>query len=407
VGTFGVGSIAYYWSRLAAAFGRLVSRLWGNECAWQFIFADDLHINCGGPFKYLIILSSSLTWIMIGTPFAWKKFRGGLCLDWCGYYLDYHKYQLGISEARSRWLLDFFSKTLRDRTVLMRNFVEALGRVGFSSQVLTWAKPYLAPLYAWAARVPEGTTLRLPEVVAYTLLFLQEQLSNGKRLVPCSSPELWCRQLFRTDAKCAEDKVVLAGWWCNDTLVTSEVPWFSLELTPSEVPWLFKPDKGSSWASTSAEMLAVIVALHHFENLLPKSQRLLAPMVIRAGTDNQALESLSRKRSSTKLPLLFVMMQLATTSANYNLKLQLQWRPREHNVEADALTNSDFSMFDPAKRVVLPWSSIALDLLGALIAHARSFEADILKNRQDVDLMDSQYTSQKRRKRAGDKTVWG
>jgi hypothetical protein len=55
--------------------------------------------------------------------------------------------------------------------------------------VLTWAKPYLAPLYAWAARVPEGTALRLPEVVTYTLLFLQEQLSNFEANSPFVNQE--------------------------------------------------------------------------------------------------------------------------------------------------------------------------------------------------------------------------
>jgi hypothetical protein len=154
-------------------------------------------------------------------------------------------------------------------------------------------------------------------------------------------------------------------------------------------------------------MLAAIVALHHFEHLLPKSQRMLAPLIIRAGTDNQALEALSHKRSSTKLPLLFVMMQLATTSAKFNLKLQLQWRPREHNVEADALTNSDFSLFDPAKRVVLPWSEMSLDLLNSLITHSRDFESDISRNRQATNLTNIRDNNRKRKRRAGDKTVWG
>eukprot|EP00971_Amphidinium_carterae_P247619 4917170-Amphidinium_carterae.1 len=31
--------------------------------------------------------------------------------------------------------------------------------------------------------------------------------------------------------------------------------------------------------------------------------------------------------------------------------LSLEWKPREQNQEADALTNSDFSLFDPSLRV--------------------------------------------------------
>jgi hypothetical protein len=101
------------------------------------------------------------------------------------------------------------------------------------------------------------------------------------------------------------------------------------------------------------------------------------------------------------------MMQLATTSAKFNLKLQLQWRLREHNVEADALTNSDFSLFDPAKRVSLPWSEMSLDLLNSLIAHARDFESDISRNRQAANLTNIRDNNRKRKRRAGDKTVWG
>jgi hypothetical protein len=344
---------------------------------------------------------------MIGTPFSWKKFRGGLALDWCGYYLDYDKFQLGISESRCSWLIDFFSQTLRDKRVLVRNFVEALGRLGFSSQVLTWAKPYLSPLYAWAARVPDGTTLRLPEVVTYTLLFLQEQLINGKRMVPCAKSELHRSQLFRTDAKCCEDKVVLAGWWCQDSLNTKQSWWFSVELTPAQVPWLFRPGKGSSWASTSAEMLSVIVALCCFEHLLPKARRLLAQIVVRAGTDNQALESLSFKQSSTKIPLLFVMMQLGITTARHNVRMNLQWRPRELNTEADSLTNSDFSCFDVSKRIQVDWSALPIELLRSLVTHSTSFASEINMNRQLANSSKADNRPHKRRKRAGDKTIWG
>ena len=404
VGTFGIGSIAYYWSRLAACLGRLVSRLWGNECAWQFIFADDLHINAGGPFKYLTLLSTIVTWLMLGTPFTWKKFRGGLCLDWCGYYLDYRRFQLGISEARCKWLIDFIRKVLINRVVLMRHFVEALGRLGFTSQVLTWSKPFLAPLYAWSARVPDGTTLKIPEVVSYTLIFLQEQFEKGNRMVPCSKPEVYCTQLFRTDAKCEELRVILSGWWCRDSLITKEAPWFALTLGKEQVPWLFREGKGSSWASTSAEMLAVVVALIAFSSLLPQAQRISTQIVIKAGTDNQALQSLSFKESSTKIPLLFVMMQLSITAARYNVRTNLQWRPRELNTEADALSNLNFEGFNDSMRVHIKWEELPIDLLRSLVAHASHFTEQVNSNRA---LNITPPKVRKRKRKTHEKTVWG
>ena len=409
VGTFGIGSIAYFWGRLASALGRLTMKLWFNECNWQFIFADDLHINCGGPFKFLNLLTTVVTWLMMGTPFAWKKFRGGITLDWCGYYLDYGKFQLGISEARIRWLTDFISKARSDGHVLIRALVEALGRMGFASQVLHWSKPFLSPLYAWTARVPDGTTLKIPVTIQCTLDFLLEQYTTGRTMTPCNCPEVFVRQLFRTDAKCEDDKIVLAGWWCANNSDTLEAPWFNLTLLPSDTPWLFKPGKGSSWASTSAEVLAVLVALHCFEPLLPKSKRTHAEIVLKAGADNTAAESLGAKGSSTKIPLVFVMMQLGVMLGKLQIRLEIQWRPRELNVEADDLTNLRTQSFCQDKQVKVSWSQLQFALLFKLVTHSESFHEEVQMNRKVSinDVFDSSRPKRKRKSRTFEKTKWG
>jgi hypothetical protein len=374
VGTFGVGSIAYYWSRLAAAIGPVVSRLWFNECGWQFIFADDLHINAGGPFKYLLILSTVVTWLMVGTPFAWHKVRGGLCLDWCGYYLHYRRFKLGISEARANWLLDFIRRTIADKQVLMRKFVESLGRLGFTAQVLVWLKAFLAPLYAWAARIPDSTTLTVPQTIHFTVLYLEEQFTAGRRIADCNKGEIFIGQAFRTDAKCEPDKIVLGGWWCLQSLDTKLAPWFSVVLTPEQVPWLFRKDKGSAWASATAELLAVMAALKAFKHLLPESQRTKLQLVMAAGTDNKALESLGKKGSSTKIPLTFAMMQLNGILGSMQMRADLQWRPREMNTEADDLTNQKTEAFWPHLQCHLDWESMDLKLLAKLAKFAEEFQ---------------------------------
>ena len=46
-----------------------------------------------------------------------------------------------------------------------------------------------------------------------------------------------------------------------------------------------------------------------------------------------------------------VAMELAYQLTRRNSDLNLVWRRRDTNVEADALTNEDFTSFDPAKRV--------------------------------------------------------
>jgi hypothetical protein len=48
-------------------------------------------------------------------------------------------------------------------------------------------------------------------------------------------------------------------------------------------------------------------------------ERLAVGFTFTGGTDNLANQSLSRKRSSTKTPLMFVLMQLAQTLSDLNL----------------------------------------------------------------------------------------
>ncbi len=54
---------------------------------------------------------------------------------------------------------------------------------------------------------------------------------------------------------------------------------------------------------------------------------------------------------TTKLPLGLVCMELAAQLSHRHLDLNLVWRRREENTEADDLTNQRFGAFDPARRV--------------------------------------------------------
>ena len=77
----------------------------------------------------------------------------------------------------------------------------------------------------------------------------------------------------------------------------------------------------------------------------------LARIPISAGTDNQGNHHLVRKMLTTKFPLCLVAMELAAQLTVRNLDLSLEWRRRDTNEEADALTNECFEAFDPALRL--------------------------------------------------------
>ena len=49
VGTFGISSASYYWSRVATAVGRLAQYLAGHDAhTWHLLMADDFQLNAGG-----------------------------------------------------------------------------------------------------------------------------------------------------------------------------------------------------------------------------------------------------------------------------------------------------------------------------------------------------------------------
>ena len=151
--------------------------------------------------------------------------------------------------------------------------------------------------------------------------------------------------MARTDAKCETGRIVFGG----HCLLSGA--WFSLEVDRSVAPFMFKENGESQWASTTAELVAVIFALKAFGYLESGMERRHMSLSLQGGTDNKANESLSKKRSSTKWPLMLVSMQLSHLSMEAGLKVSLKWRPRDENEPADALTNGDFTGFDPLKRI--------------------------------------------------------
>ena len=185
-GTFGISSAAYWWGRLAAAIGRLVFEVWGEEFAFQFLYADDLRWTCHGPDKYLALTRALLLWILVGSPVSWSKVHGGLSLDWIGFYLDYGRFKIGVSESRCLWVINWANRILTDGVVLVRQMGEGLGRLGFTAQALPHIKPFLAPLYAWTSSAPGGAVLPVPKLCKVTLLWLMAHFKESRSLVDCS-----------------------------------------------------------------------------------------------------------------------------------------------------------------------------------------------------------------------------
>ena len=375
-GTFGVASAAYWWSRLMGLLGRHALNLLG--CGWIFIlvFVDDLHIASGGRQRWKQIWRFIAAMEMAGTPFSYRKFRGGFTSDYVGYWIDYGRFEIGISERRAAWLVEFVKRLEGDQWLVMaRRFQEFHGRLGFTAQVLPWLRPLLAPGYAWLSAIHRGSTVKVPELVALICVFIKKKLLDGLRKTPCVAEEINRGELFRTDAKCEKGRVVLGGWLLGDKGDPKEAEWFSLSLTPAQVPWLFKGEEAeSSWASTTAELLSSLVALKTFDLKVEGPNGPTAHILCcGGGTDNKAATQLVRRRLSTKWPVMLVLMDYLDFCETKGLRCQLDWRPRDTNVEADQLTNEDFSSFELEKRIKIKWEDIKLPMVELLMSYSETF----------------------------------
>ena len=307
VGTFGISSAPYWWSKLFGLVGRFVGHLMG--CVWfiHLVYVDDLHGSFTGPSKFLNLWIWLLAFELVGTPFAYHKFRGGFSSEFVGYQMRYDLNEIGVSLRRGEWLVKWIKAAETKKFVVVtRDFAEFLGRLGFVAQLLIWLKPHLSPLFAWSAATASNTVAKLPDVVILTLRYLLAEFQAESFMVSAKRPLAFSGEQFRTDAKCTSDSVVLGGW------ELSSGRWFQVCLGETSAPYLFLPGKGAQWASTSAELLATLVALVAFGWTAEARSRKSLELHLVAGTDNRANEFLSRKRATTKFPLMLINMQLSS-----------------------------------------------------------------------------------------------
>ncbi|CAE7776784.1 unnamed protein product, partial [Symbiodinium microadriaticum] len=237
VGTFGISSSAFLWSRLFGVIGRCAARFLLTIWFYHLVYVDDVHANFAGKDKFHHLLMWLACFEMFGTPFAYKKFRGGLTSAFVGYELSYPDQRVGISESRGQCV---------------------------------------------------SAVARLPDTVILTLEYLSLTFKDMSFKVAAARTLRREGVAFRTDAKCADGYVVLGGWECSGT--TKDSRWFSLRLTPDEAPYLFDPEGHSQWASASAELLATLAALHAFGHLEGSAQRRIMTVEVLAQTDNKANE---------------------------------------------------------------------------------------------------------------------
>ena len=100
--------------------------------------------------------------------------------------------------------------------------------------------------------------------------------------------------------------------------------------------------------------------------------------------------------------MLLVLGELAVQLRQRQVELALDWIPREQNIEADALTNADYSAFDQEKRIILDVEHLPFLILPKLTKVADLLREEIV-SRRAAPLQGAQLS---RRKRLRESDPW-
>ena len=73
VGTFGVASAAYHWSRLMSGLGRAAFYMLGKSGVMQLVYVDDLLWLVGEKGGIELLVMVIYFYALIGLPFSWKS----------------------------------------------------------------------------------------------------------------------------------------------------------------------------------------------------------------------------------------------------------------------------------------------------------------------------------------------
>ena len=402
-GTFGVASAAYHWQRLAACLVRLVHRLGGFDLGLlHLLFADDGWLTALGPYFWRRMLFWLFCLELFEVPIAWKKVRGGLVVHWIGYQIDVQKFTKGISEKKVKWIVEWLERHRASGGVTGRDLKSALGRFSFVAGALQHVRPFLGPIFAWAAVLSPGTFAKFPDAVAVLLDFIQgevvkEAMTRPRRLE--SRPE----EKFRVDAKAEADLIVIGGWEIPASGRTEDARWFSIVLNRRNAPWAYL--KGEPFRNiASLELVAVLTAIMLFGKGW-ECDMSRTVMSLSASTDNLGNTYVLNHFMSCKYPLSIVVMELAVQLKRLGLEMDLKWIPRGQNSEADSLTNSEFMGFDSSKRIIVEFEDLKFEVMDKLMAKAADLDDEIKLAKSSKEAKGDRPTESMHKRKRG-QTRW-
>ena len=238
VGTFGVASASYYWSRVSGALGRLTQYIAGNRArTWHMVVADDYHLESGGQEYRTALVAFFVLCSTVGVPLSWAKTAGGDTVSWVGFELLHQSRHLEISQRRAEWFVKWAREIAAAETVHMTWFEDGLGRVMHVVGALELERPFLGPLYRYMSLHPRNSVQKVPGYVRFFLRFLADQIATTRHY-HCAL-ELHASPLApRVDAQASDTRTGIGGWFPavapDGKIDVSISSWFSPEIRQGE-----------------------------------------------------------------------------------------------------------------------------------------------------------------------------
>ena len=376
VGTFGISSAPYWWTRVGAAVLRLAHGiLGGGRALTLLLFSDDwLALAYGAgyddPFVILLLFFSA-----IRMPLSWTKVKTGEVLSWVGYEVNVKEFRLGISERRAAWLISWYDRVLGAGVVAMAELQQALGRMVFVYGALSWDKPFLAGLFSFLHIHPIHRTVPLPPFVRLTISWLRRKLKE-RRSQPCALRHHNLGQAFRVGANAEGLDIGVGGWLPaikeDGSIDKASSSWFAVTLDEQTAPWAFH--RGLPFKTISAlELYGVTLGMIAFAVAAPEGEAARGSVLVTGLTDSRDASLVFGRGATSSFPLCLLAMEASAQMEARGLLLDLGRVPREANVEADALSNLTFAGFTEENRVPLDVAKIPFIVLPELLETASGF----------------------------------
>jgi hypothetical protein len=401
VQTFGIASAAYWWGRTSGGVFRCMYGLLGGNHPLDFLlFADDGEFIAASPGERFSILLGITILLALGMPFKWAKFRGGFSIDWLGYHVSYQTFSMGLSVARAQWVSDWTSRLVREGQVMVADMCSGLGRLNYAAQALFYERAFLGMLYLWTSTVVRsGQSLAtIPWAVRLILKWMGERILQSSnagmgRLQAAPNFGGARREWFRSDAKAEGGRAWVGGWEIPPSGNTQDARWFALEILPTDAPWVFAKKGDPQRVIAALELLGSLLCIVLFD----PERKAGGPShcVLTGATDNLGNSFIVRKLASTKWPITTLLVELAEQLRSRGALLDLTWVPRDDNAPADALTNLDFSLFNPDLRLdcklkEVPWlvlpelMKVSADLYEEVCSQREKAKATLAKAKRRV-----------------------